>query len=374
MNIVVFSDLHLHGFKFGASIASTGRNSRLQHGLDVLHWTAWLAIKEAKPDQMPVRLFAGDLFHQRGILRPSVLNPVLEHFANGEWATAGGIFDFMIPGNHDEEARSDGEHALAALRGAGDQPMVRDGFGFEIHPLSPTRWLGTGWVCHTPNVDELKARVARVCALKREAMDKMGGENVKTICLIHHGVDGAMPFIPDCGFSAADLPTHEFDFVFCGDYHNHKRLAPNAWMVGATMQHNFGDAGQPRGALVVDIDTGEAALHESPAPKFHTLEDKTEDPVFVDYSRFAGGFVRVRCDDPTLLAMHAEKATAAGALAVQQELVRDWAAITRADVTLSMTTSQMFAKWLEGQEVSALVTKSSVIALNDEILREAGVA
>jgi DNA repair exonuclease SbcCD nuclease subunit len=365
--IVLFSDLHAHPYAFGASIDEvTGRNSRLQDCLNVLDWTSGIAYGSGAG----ARLFIGDMFHIRGRLAPSVINPISDHFArvhpSGEEQD---FIDFLIPGNHDQEHRVEGEHALYPLRA--DGVWVRDGHGYQpVNDGGKLRGLGIGWVSYVSNITELKAQVKQVAAWARLQ------EGVKRrILIIHHGVDGTMPNIPDCGFGAADLPIDTFDWVFCGDYHNHKEIIPGkAWMVGAPLQHTFGDVGQSRGCVLLDTDDGRVSFIENTeAPRFVTV-DLIEGKMQVTGAKdVKGNFVRVRADDQKALEKIAAKITDMGARAVQTELVRDWKQITRADVTLSMTTSQMFRTWLKDQELGG-IDPDELAKLNDEILAEAGVA
>src|SRR5215469_7182203 len=112
--IVIFTDLHAHPFSFGASIdEATGRNSRLQDCLNVLDWTSGIVYGSGAG----ARLFIGDMFHIRGRLAPSVINPISDHFARAHPSGEEQDFiDFLIPGNHDMEHRAEGEHALYPLR------------------------------------------------------------------------------------------------------------------------------------------------------------------------------------------------------------------------------------------------------------------
>lgn len=364
MKTVAFSDLHVHPFSFGGSIdPATNRHNRVEHGLEVLRQTAAAAVDVGAK----IRFFAGDLFHERGKLKPSVLNPVVDHFR--EKAGKVSFLDIFMPGNHDEEARSDGEHALDVLRGI-EGVKVLDGHGYEVISLDDGA-LGIGWVCHTPNVADLKDRVQQVAAQARLSAVPMQ----RKVFMVHHGVDGALDGVPFSGFGPADLPTDDFGLVLCGDYHNHKELVPKkAWMIGAPIQHNFGDAGQPRGFMVIDHDINDYELRPvHGVPLFKTITIKDGVLPAVDWPSMAGNFVRVRSDDEKALDAHEAQAIAAGALAVQREFVKDWKAIDRADVTLTMTTGQMFNTWLDDQDVG-LLDKDEIKALNTEILREAGVA
>ena len=261
MKIIAFSDLHIHTHRFGAGVdPATGRHSRLQDCLNVLDVTAQACFDH----DAAARVFCGDLFHVRGQIRPSWLNPALDHFRRFHGSHA--YWDIMIPGNHDMEHRADGEHALEALKPIAGV-RVFEGFGYDVLEINRPAGeiLGIGWVQYAPDVKELKRRVDQVAAMKRTWA---GPKPKHTLMMIHHGVDGVMPGIPDMGFTASCLPTDDFDVVLCGDYHNHKQLAPNAWMIGAPLHHTFGDAGQKRGYMVIDFEKRTAELVEVPAQPY----------------------------------------------------------------------------------------------------------
>ena len=361
MRIIAFSDSHVHPHRFGATVdEATGRQSRLQDGIDALDMTAQAAI-DHKAD---LRVFCGDMFHTRGKLAPSILNPVIEHYRKPSRP----FHDELIVGNHDMEHRVEGEHALKAL--AGERVTVRDGHGYQagvyINAHGPS--LGVGWVAYEPDIKALKDKVKQVAAQAR-----LDTKSTWKLLMIHHGVDGAMDGIPDMGFGPRDLPHEDFTVILCGDYHTHKELvAGKAWMIGAPLQHTFGDAGQKRGYMVIDLAAGTANLVENTnAPKFVTWA-KGEAPL--TKAIIEGNFVRIRHDDEKELDAIEVAVLTAGAKAVQKELVKDWAAVTRSDVSLSMTTSQMFKTWIADQELPAGVDPDELVKLNDEILEEAGVS
>ena len=377
MKIVAFSDLHVHPHKFGDVIGEDGRSRRLQDCIDVLEWTANLANDVGAP----LRLFCGDLFHVRGKLTPSALNPVVEHFSM--MSKVDGPATLMIPGNHDMESRSAevlvdgelekrGEHALDAI-GAIHGVGVLNGHGFRVHTIPAEgdmvhKTIGIGWVSYDPSVDEIKRRIKKVAAQRRNSLF-----TGPTVFMLHHGVDGALAGVPECGLAAKHLPYEDFDFVLCGDYHNHKELVPGkAWMIGAPLQHNFGDTGQRRGVLVLDTDTKTAEFVENTAaPKFLHWDDGP----FSMMPAVADNFVCVRADTQERLDAMRDEAAAAGARAVMRDLVKDWKAVGgRAEMMLGMSTSQMFRSWIGKQVLDPDIAVDQLVALNDDLLSEAGVS
>ena len=114
---LLVSDLHFHNWgEFSTEV--DGVNSRLQHIIDALNEAITTLILKGG-DQV---IIAGDVFHVRGSLVPSVLNPVLTFIR--EWCDKGITFH-CIDGNHDLESKNavHNKSATSALRffcGSGD--------------------------------------------------------------------------------------------------------------------------------------------------------------------------------------------------------------------------------------------------------------
>lgn len=354
---LVFTDLHVHKHKFGGVVTEEGKHTRLMDCVSVLDQT----YQHMLSSNISYRFFCGDMFHVRGKLAPSILNPVIEHFSRVHEEKA--FKDFLLVGNHDMEHRTDGEHAMKALGELRGVHVLED-HGYRV--VSSFDMFGLGWVAYEPDVKRLKEKVQAVAAMRRED----GQEHLPQIFLIHHGVDGAMPSIPNMGFAPKDLPHDDFDLIFCGDYHTHKELIPNkAWMVGSPLQHNFGDAGQRRGWMTFDTSPSKTLFHENVrAPFFVNWQDGGVKPTV-----FKGNFARVRAEDEARLREMEGIALEAGALAVQAELIRDMSAIDRAEVDLGMSTGDMFRTWLEKQGIEDEEQVKRVLALNEEIMAEAGI-
>ena len=362
---IIFSDLHVHPHRFGASVdPATGKHSRLYDCLRALDFSLELV----KKHDAKVRIFGGDMFHERGRLRPSVLNPVISHFLEAHNSKRSASFlDIGVVGNHDMEHRVLGDHALVPISDGEDVVMLMD-HGCEGFDIGGEEWA-VGWVSYEPDIAALKEKVRAVAAQRRENFP-----NKRSICIIHHGVDGTMPDIPNAGFGPMDLPTDTFTYTFCGDYHNHVEIVPGkAWMIGSPLQHNFGDRGQVRGIMVFDFDTGKYELVEVPGvPKFIAWDDGKTKPGDLKAAYFNGNFVRVRSDDPVKLDEMEKLAVTAGALSVFKELVKDWKVVTKADLTMSMTTGQMFERWLKEQDIPP-DRQAAIITMNNSILEEAGI-
>lgn len=360
MKFLAFSDLHVHTHRFGASVdPETGRHSRLQHCLDVLENTHLTCVEE----EIPFRFFCGDMFHVRGKLSPSIINPVFEHFSQDK-----PYRDILLVGNHDMEHRSEGEHALKLL--SPFATVLEDHGCLTITDALRGSFV-LGWVAYEPDVKELKRKVEAVAAM-RSAHQK----DLKSIFLLHHGVDGAMDGIPDMGFGPTNLPHEEFDVILCGDYHQHKELIPGkAWMIGAPLQHTFGDVGQRRGWMQFDLVEGtHVHVQNDAVPKFVSWDEGAGAFAATTTPDMDGNFVRIRHSDAEMLSKREDIARKNGAIAVQSELLRKHQKVERADLQLSMTPEQLFLQWLESDQTELSDDdKSELVKFHKEALDAAGI-
>lgn len=95
----ICSDVHLHNWSQFATINPDGLNSRLDNILDELA-TAGLSVKNNGGKTLYI---PGDLFHVRGSVSPTVLNPVIDLFK--KLTDFLGITVRVLTGNHDLESR-----------------------------------------------------------------------------------------------------------------------------------------------------------------------------------------------------------------------------------------------------------------------------
>lgn len=358
MKIVAFSDLHVHPHKLGHKIDPvTGLSCRVLDALKVLHFSHQLA-HDVKAD---FRAFCGDMHHVRGRLIPSVANAIHNHYSSRDPR----YDDILIPGNHDLEDYGSEPNALMNAITSLEQNRVRvlNGHGYEV---IKSTWrgnvLGVGWVQYYHGADRMIDAIKQVTAQK-----KLAGFDGPSILMLHHGVDGALPSVPACGLAPAHLPMADFDLVLCGDYHNNAQLGPNAWMLGAPIHHNFGDAGTTRGVMVFDLATKTHELHQVPdVPRFVTWREG--DPP-LSLADIAGNYVRLQGHDQTALDAAKAAVLAAGAALVVGEVIDASAAVARQDISVSLTVGQMFEKWLDAQDPAVVAERAEIVALNGEILR-----
>lgn len=249
---LIYSDLHFHNWSAFATILPSGVNSRLQNALD-----EYVRANDALIDAGGSWAFnAGDTFHVRGKIEPSVFNPVVTttttlHMEYPELQT------HAVPGNHDLEGKHADElgNAMQSL-GSID--------GYSVH----TTVKLCGDVLMVPwyqDLDELRAILAH---WSQEEVLGRAPERIDVI--IHAPMNGVIKGIPDHGLEARELAAYGFRRIFCGHYHDHKVFEGGKVIsVGAGQHQTWGDPGSLAGYLIVFEDS--IVHYQTAAPLFVDL-------------------------------------------------------------------------------------------------------
>ncbi len=95
------------------------------------------------------------------------------------------------------------------------------------------------------------------------------------------------------------MKKYEVDFCAIGDIHLRQEYKKNVVFVGCCIQKSFGDAGQPKGMIVLDTETSKYEFVKLDSPKFYVmnaedLNEAMQDPEFdwsndFDYFRINTG-------------------------------------------------------------------------------------
>ena len=299
----LMSDLHAHGWSSFASVDGQGRNTRLMHIIHEIH-RCGAEVRRRGGERVVV---AGDVFHTRGSVSPSVFNPLRDALAA---ETDRGMRFTIMPGNHDLESKTSQSltSAVAMLHGVPGVEVVH-----VPAILAPCALLP--WEPNTERLLEIAGDLATKC------------QSDMTDLVIHAGIDGVLAGMPDHGLAADRLANLGFRRVFAGHYHHHRDMGRGVWSIGAPTHQTWSDVGTRAGWLIVS----EAAVEffSSHAPRFLDLsgeEDPEELPLIVD-----GHYVRARVAEatPKQVAELREALVAMGALGVLVQSVPAKTAGTR---------------------------------------------
>jgi DNA repair exonuclease SbcCD nuclease subunit len=272
----LMADLHCHDWSAFSALDSEGRNSRLVQILNEVERCAMETIA-AGGDTV---IIAGDVFHTRGTVSPTVFNPVRVRLSG--LASKHGIYWQGIPGNHD--LKSDDSRQLASAVAM----LGKVGIGFShntfTYPtITPSDRIPLALIPWHPTAAAYLAEI--------EATAKALGSDVGKYDLICHiGIDGTLTGVPDRGVSAEKLAEYGFNRVFSGHYHHHRDFGNGVYSIGATTHQTWSDIGTKAGFMIVYED--HVKWFASHAPSFIDLtgeEDEADLPLIVD-----GHFVRAR--------------------------------------------------------------------------------
>lgn len=261
----IASDIHLHNWSAFHKVLPTGENDRLMISLNALHSMAtFLHDRDMK------RLYiAGDLFHVRGKITPSVLNPTLKVFAE----IVKLVEVRIIPGNHDLESDDSQEltNATQALQALGCVVVTEPTY-FEDDDVFMVPW--------EPSLSELKK------TLKQGQAD-----HSPETAIIHAPLNGVIPGIPDHGLEAKELSGLGYKFIFCGHYHNYVDFGNGVFSIGALTHLTWNDVNTIAGYLIIDADR-EVHQYETNAPRFVDYDESLSNEQAAKLC--AGNYVRVK--------------------------------------------------------------------------------
>lgn len=251
----VISDTHCHNWSTFSEVGDDYVNNRLQIILDEI----LRAATEVKKKGGKYLIHTGDLFHVRGNVSPSVLNPTIETFKK---IVDMGINPIIICGNHDAEFRitNDVGSAVNAMKSIGCAVYNEPTMICAPHE-SNENWLFIPW---QPDTSEfLKAF--------KELTEK---STRPTTLFCHVALDGVFSRLsPNTIVDHKKLfaSFSKLKMIFAGHLHDHKKIDENCYSVGAIAQHGWGESKSKAGFLIVDSDANKVTFRASRAPRFVEL-------------------------------------------------------------------------------------------------------
>lgn len=267
------SDTHNHNWHAFATANSDGVNNRLRILLDELFRCAD-EVRKAGGDTI---INAGDTFHVRGNIAPSVLNPTVDAYRK---LVQSGFKIYILPGNHDLEGKEADRvgSAVTALEEVGCR-VIHD---VQVGTVAHDHVVMVPWTQDIARLKETLLNLSEVSDDGRGPVD----------LVIHAPVDGVLPGIPNHGLSPEWLASLKFRYVFAGHYHHHKDFGNGVFSIGALAHHTWGDVGSKAGFLIVS-DEG-VRWFKSRAPEFVDLsiaKNETEAEMLADQN-----YVRARIE------------------------------------------------------------------------------
>ena len=349
----VCSDCHLHNWSAFSTVQPDGTNSRLNAILAEILQAAMNA-KAAGGKRLYI---AGDLFHVRGSVSPTVLNPAIDLFTT---LADNGIETRILTGNHDLESRDSEKlsSACETLRSVPGVKVVSEPMVYHDDKVVMIPWFDS--------MDRVRVEIEAVINQLHKA--NPGYNAIPDYSLILHApLNGVIAGIPDHGFYAAELAKHGFKHVFCGHYHAHKRFGGNVVSVGATTHQTWNDVNTLAGHLVVDDKL--VSFFESTAPKFIDYYLSWDDDTAAE--RCKNNFIRVRLGSATEeeIEMIRDHVLSLGALGcVVQAIPTPKSAATARTATVSApTTRESVSDWIKANTSGGADLEKLCQSILDEV-------
>lgn len=233
---LVFSDLHMNAWKYGAFMDTTGRNSRLLNQVNFFHQLG----SYASSYDIKYILFCGDFFHTHSSVKTEVIQAAQD--ALSMLRDQFHLELVFLVGNHDQANRRGDIHSLGFLENYGHFAKPFTGLKLDDLPMI----YGQNYTEEEP--------------MLKSFLDFHKNQDTSSdppILLMHQGVQGVE--LGSKGFTLNELLTPDMIpdnilHAFSGHYHSYRRVSDRLTIPGAAMQHTWADAGEPRGFLDVYIE------------------------------------------------------------------------------------------------------------------------
>jgi len=253
VRLVHISDTHLGFFAYSRSDPDWGINQREADFYRVFS-QAVDKIIALKPD---VVVHAGDLFDG---VRPQnrAIDVALKQLIR---LSESGTEIVLISGNH----------STPKMRETGNIFRIFEHLD-GIHPI------------HEPGVAEVVVGDATIHAIPHSATPPMkevlsrvqlSKHTRHNVLVMHAGIEGSSRFRTDHInqqlIKSDDIPT-EMDYVALGHYHEFAELRKGMYYSGSTERLGFGEVGQRKGIVEVDLDRGTTEFHELDVRNMYDIE------------------------------------------------------------------------------------------------------
>lgn len=238
---VVIADPHFHAYKNHSRLIN-GVNSRLLN----IGAAFEQAVQKGIEENCASMLIAGDMFHVRGVIRPSTFVYVHELMSNA----AKHMRMFICPGNHDMENYRGGSTSVDTFKNIA---------GVFVKPI-PASWGNLLVIPYIHDHEEFKQVFENL---------QYGHD----VIVVHQGIDDfrGTKMIPETGLTVEWLEEHTDAWVVSGHYHKPK-LKRKCLSPGSLIQHNFGDEGLDKGFWILDTDRETCVFHKTDYPEFLTIQ------------------------------------------------------------------------------------------------------
>jgi DNA repair exonuclease SbcCD nuclease subunit len=294
------ADLHFHNWSAFSTVNLDGLNSRLAGQIEELHRLC----AETRAAGGQIVVLAGDIFHVRGSVAPSVLNPVRDAILHEVGANL--MQFYILAGNHDLEGKE------ATRIGSAVTALEMDGV-VVINEPEYVEYIGGGayLVPWHEKIDDLKKAIE---------FGTRSWEREDTDLILHAPIDGVIEGLPPHGLTPEYLAGLGFKRVFSGHYHNHKTwkferpcvikgtpgfgtTLTQVTSIGALSHHSWSDIGSKAGFVLVHPDRID--WRKSHLPAFIDLGELVEVEEDDLFQAVDGNYVRVRVEGSKVAEMKA---------------------------------------------------------------------
>ncbi len=269
---LVFSDIHFHEYQQYSTINAAGINDRLLH----CSYALKEVVAHAVTNNIRHILFGGDLCHTKKNVTKETVNLLHQLFNN---FTEYDVTFHMIPGNHDYTDKKGMHHSLESLSNFDNVIVYDNPEHFDNNHLMIDSPIGpVVRIAGVPYTEDKAKFIASVNEIMPEPSDYK-------ILLAHTGIQGARVgsdyvLVRDHDLDISEINYNQYDICLFGHYHEHQKVFHNGWIIGATHEHVWSDAGGKRGFLHVKLSEDAPVVTHIPTPntipKFKVITSESD--------------------------------------------------------------------------------------------------
>jgi DNA repair exonuclease SbcCD nuclease subunit len=194
-------------------------------------------------------IILGDLLDTKELIRGKCLNLYLKRMRNSK------LFFSVLVGNHDRFALDSEEHALQALGHLSNVRLVNSPRGLYTDEDEHGKFLAMVPYIHDPKK-------------LREALESVKKADIIFCHADIKGFDYGNGLLSKEGLDLEDLA--HYPMIVSGHYHKYQKLN-NITYLGTPFSHSFGESNQDKYLGILDTDTMELELLETPFPRHKTI-------------------------------------------------------------------------------------------------------
>ena len=277
--VVIFSDLHIHDYQ-----NFNRKGERLENCLRVLDDIFGFADKHG----IKIIIFSGDLFDTPKVLLTTVIHKTVDRFKN-LFEKYPDITFYDITGNHDQPKKNLPDFPAGSSADYLASVFPDRFINFDNKTIKVTE---NSYITGIPYYEHPEHFSQKLTEHTQAIFQREPEGVVNDYLFIHQTPVGIGNKMIVTDTDPTDDRYSTFAHTYCGHIHKRMQLAENFTIIGSPIHRDFGDVGEVKGFLVVNLDKPEKRAVFIPLIDYPMFQSRYEDEAPLDGE--SDNFVRVK--------------------------------------------------------------------------------